>query len=56
MEICLANAVRILDELFLGSLNARHESLTIPGSYVQAALFRKMSCISICRQISSSAG
>ncbi len=36
-----ADAVRILDELFLGSLNAKHESLTIPGSYVQAALFRK---------------
>lgn len=36
-----ANAVRILDELFLGALNAKHESLTIPGSYVQAALFRK---------------
>jgi len=37
----LSDAVRILDELFLGSLNAKHESLTIPGSYVQAALFRK---------------
>ncbi|MFH2113762.1 MAG: hypothetical protein ABIJ86_04560 [Spirochaetota bacterium] len=37
----LDDAVRILDELFLGSLNAKHESLTIPGSYVQAALFRK---------------
>jgi hypothetical protein len=37
----LDNAVRILDELFLGSLSARHESLTIPGRYVQAALFRK---------------
>lgn len=36
-----ADAVRILDELFLGSLNAKHESLSIPGSYVQAALFRK---------------
>ena len=36
-----ANAVRILDELFLGALDANHESLTIPGSYVQAALFRK---------------
>jgi hypothetical protein len=36
-----ADAVRILDELFLGSLNAKHESLTIPGHYVQAALFRK---------------
>jgi hypothetical protein len=37
----LADAVRILDELFLGALEANHESLTIPGSYVQAALFRK---------------
>lgn len=37
----LADAVRILDELFLGSLDAKHESLTIPGNYVQAALFRK---------------
>jgi hypothetical protein len=37
----LADAVRILDELFLGSLDARNESLTIPGSYVQAALFRR---------------
>jgi len=36
-----SDAVRILDELFLGALNAKHESLTIPGSYVQAALFRK---------------
>jgi hypothetical protein len=36
-----SDAVRILDELFLGSLNAKYESLTIPGSYVQAALFRK---------------
>lgn len=35
------DAVRMLDELFLGTLNAKHESLTIPGSYVQAALFRK---------------
>lgn len=35
------DATRILDELFLGSLNAKHESLTIPGSYVDAALFRQ---------------
>jgi hypothetical protein len=36
-----ADAVRVLDELFLGSLYAKHESLTFPGSYVQASMFRK---------------
>lgn len=35
------DAVRILDELFLGSLNAKFESLTIPGSYVDSVLYRK---------------
>jgi hypothetical protein len=37
----MSDAVRILDELFLGTLDSNHESLTMPGSYVQAALFRK---------------
>ena len=36
-----ANAIRILEELFLGPIDAKFESLTIPGNYVQAALLRK---------------
>jgi hypothetical protein len=37
----VADANRILDELFLGPVNARHESLTMPGSYIDRLFLRR---------------